>query len=179
MPIHKVLVMGVAGCGKSTLAARVAHALDAECIEGDDHHPEASKAKMRQGIPLQNADREPWLTRLAALLAAVPGNAVLACSALKRSYREQLRAAVPQLRIVYVDITLSDAIARVASRADHMFPPSLVLSQFAILEPPAGEPGVLQIPADQPVDAQVQQVLRWIDEDPSRQDNDASQSQHV
>ncbi|MCO5401670.1 gluconokinase [Ralstonia soli] len=179
MQNHKVLVMGVAGCGKSTLAARVAQALGAHCIEGDDHHSEASQAKMRQGIPLQNADREPWLAMLATMLASAPGHAVLACSALKRSYREQLRAAVPQLRIVYVDITLSDAIARVASRTDHMFPPSLVLSQFAVLEAPADEPDVLQIPADLPVDTQVQQVLRWIDENTSRHDNDASQSEHV
>ena len=156
MHIHKVMVMGVAGCGKSTLAARLATALDAEWIEADDQTIDAGTA-----------------------LAAALGNAVLACPALKRSDREQLRAAVPQLRIVYVDITLSDAIARVSARGRQPFPPSLVLSQFAILEAPAGEPGVLQIPADQPVDTQVQRVLRWINEDTSRQDNDAIQSEPV
>lgn len=180
MPIHKVLVMGVAGCGKSTLAARLADALDAPWIEGDDHHPAQSQAKMRQGTPLQDADREPWLDKLASLLAAAPGSAILACSALKRSYRDRLRAAVPRLRVIYVDITLSDAIARVSARERHLFPPGLVLSQFAILETPAAEPGVLQIPAGQAVDAQVRQVLRWIAEDNnSRQEHDASQSQPV
>lgn len=156
MQIHKVMVMGVAGCGKSTLAARLATALDAEWIEADDHTIDAGTA-----------------------LAAAPGNAVLACPALKRSDREQLRTAVPQLRIVYVDITLSDAIARGSARGRHLFAPSRVLSQFAILETPAGEPGVLQIPADQPVDTQVRQVLRWITEDTTRQDNDATQSEPV
>ncbi|AXV83745.1 gluconokinase [Ralstonia solanacearum] len=179
MRIHKVMVMGVAGCGKSTLAARLATALDAEWIEGDDHPIEAGKATMRQGTAVQAADRGPWLTRLTTLLVAAPGNAVLACAALTRSDRAQLRAAVPQLRIVYVDIALADAIARVSARGRHRFPPSLVLSQFAILEAPAGEPGVLQIPADQPVDTQVQQVLRWITEDTLRQDDDATQSEPV
>ncbi|MDO3559156.1 gluconokinase [Ralstonia pseudosolanacearum] len=156
MQIHKVMVMGVAGCGKSTLAARLATALDAEWIEADDHTIDAGTA-----------------------LAAAPGNAVLACPALKRSDREQLRTAVPQLRIVYVDITLSDAIARGSARGRHLFAPSRVLGQFAILETPAGEPGVLQIPADQPVDTQVRQVLHWITEDTTRQDNDATQSEPV
>lgn len=156
MQIHKVMVMGVAGCGKSTLAARLATALDAEWIEADDETIDAGTA-----------------------LAAAPGNAVLACPALKRRDRERLRTTVAQLRIVYVDITLSDAIARASARGQQSLPPSLVLSQFAILETPAGEPGVLQIPADQPVDTQVQRVLRWISEDISRQDNDIIQPEPV
>ncbi|GAB7550194.1 gluconokinase [Cupriavidus sp. 8B] len=170
MPINKLLVMGVAGCGKSTLAALLAKAMDAEWIEGDDHHSEHNKAKMRQGTALQDADREPWLDKLATLLAAAPGDAILTCSALKRCYRERLREAVPHLRIVHVDITLSEAIARVSARKGHLFQPSSVVSQFAILEAPAGEPGVLQIPADQPLDVQVRQVLRWIAEETSRHD---------
>lgn len=170
MPISKLLVMGVAGCGKSTLAALLAKAMDAEWIEGDDHHSEHNKAKMRQGIALQDADREPWLDKLATLLAAAPGNAILTCSALKRRYRERLREAVQNLRIVHVDITLSEAIARVSARKGHMFQPSSVVSQFAILEAPAGEPRTLQIPADQPVDVQVSLVLHWIAEESSRHD---------
>jgi gluconokinase len=158
----KVLVMGVAGSGKSTLAAALARELHATLIEGDDHHLPQSQHKMRNGIPLQDADRDPWLGRLGDLLAAEPGPAVLTCSALKRRYRERLRTAVLTLRTVYVDITPDAARARVAARPGHLFPAGLVASQFETLEVPTGEPGVLQLPAQLPPPDQLQAVLRWL-----------------
>lgn len=157
-----VLVMGVAGCGKSTLAGELARALTLPLIEGDDHHPQANQEKMRQGIALDDADREPWLARLGTLLADAPSGAVLTCSALKRRYRDQLRAAVPALAIVFIDITPAQAQARVAARADHLFPPSLVTSQFEALESPLGEPGVLRVEAVQPLSEQGDAILRWL-----------------
>lgn len=157
-----VLVMGVAGCGKSTLAGELARTLGLPLIEGDDHHPAASQEKMRQGIALDDADRGPWLARLGTLLADAPGGAVLTCSALKRRYREQLRAAVPSLAIVFIDITPAQARARVAARAEHLFPPSLVASQFDALESPLGEPGVLRVEAGQPLAAQLDILLRQL-----------------
>ena len=90
--------MGVAGSGKSTLAALLARELDATLIEGDDHHRLQSQDKMRRGMTLQDADRDPWLGRLGDLLASEVGLAVLACSALKRRYRGRLRTAVLTLR---------------------------------------------------------------------------------
>ena len=159
---HKVLVMGVAGCGKSTVAGMLATELGAALIEGDEHHPPASQEKMRNGIALLDSDREPWLDRLGELLARAPGNAVLACSALKRSYRDRLRAAEPALRIVYLEISLAEAHCRVAARKGHFFPPGLVVSQFASLEAPTGEVGVLRLPAHQPLAAQASTIMDWL-----------------
>ena len=117
---------------------------------------------MKRGLPLVDADRMPWLDALGALLQAAEGSVVLSCSALKRSYRDRLRAAEPALRIVYVHIDLDEAKRRVAARASHFFPASLVENQMATLESPEGEPGVLRVEATQPVGAQCEAVLRWL-----------------
>ncbi|MBO9649373.1 MAG: gluconokinase [Variovorax sp.] len=158
----KVLVMGVSGCGKSTVAVRLASALGARLIEGDDFHLPSSQRKMRDGIPLNDNDRWPWLDQLGALLSADTGSAVLTCSALKRAYRDRLRAAVPSLRIVYIEIAPDDARARVAARTGHLFPASLVANQFATLESPVGESNVLSVAAAQPVEAQLGAAIDWL-----------------
>ena len=160
--MHKLVVMGVSGCGKSTLGAALARELGYPLIEGDEHHLPTSKAKMRAGVPLTDADREPWLDELGSLVAAEEGGAVLTCSALKRRYRDRLRAKVPGLRFVFIEIDQDDAVARVASRSAHMFPPSLVANQFATLESPTAEPGVFAVPAREPLSAQVKSVGRWL-----------------
>jgi len=160
--MHKLIVMGVAGSGKSTLAAGVALALDGEMVEGDDYHLPASQDKMRRGIALQDSDREPWLDRLGAEIGARPGDVVATCSALKRTYRERLRARVPDLKFVFVDISQALAELRVGSRPAHLFPPSLVASQFAALESPVGEAGVLCVPASLAPQAQLDSVTRWL-----------------
>jgi gluconokinase len=164
MSVHeiKLLVMGVSGCGKSTLAAALARALQAELIEGDEHHTPASQQKMRQGQPLGDADRAPWLDHLGALLQASNGPVVLSCSALKRDYRERLRRAAPGLRTVFIDINEATASARVASRPGHLFPASLVASQFETLQSPLGEAEVLAVSAELDLDAQARAVLRWL-----------------
>jgi gluconokinase len=134
--------MGVAGCGKSAVGARAAARLGLPLIEGDDFHLPESVAQMRAGQPLTDADRAAWLDRLAAELAAHPAGAVLTCSALKRAYRDRLRAASPGLRFAFLQLTPEVALARAQSRAGHFFPAALIDSQFATLEPPLGEPGV-------------------------------------
>jgi gluconokinase len=159
-----IVCMGVAGSGKSSLGALVAARLALPFIEGDDFHSEENRRKMHAGIALTDADRASWLELLGRQLAAHRAGAVLACSALKRSYRDQLRAAVPGLRFVYLDIARAVARARVAARADqHLFPASLVESQFESLEAPSGEAGVLRLPASDSLDALAEQAVEWID----------------
>jgi gluconokinase len=146
--MNSVVVMGVAGCGKSSLGAALANALGWTLVEGDDFHAESSKARMRDGVPLTDADRGDWLATLGRQLTLHPEGVVLTCSALKRRYREQLRASAPGLHFVYLELDQATARRRVAARAaEHLFPPTLVESQFAALEPPVAEPGVLALDA--------------------------------
>jgi gluconokinase len=161
-PAIHVVVMGVAGCGKSLAGAQLAERLQLALIEGDDFHPEANIRKMREGVPLADADRADWLRRLATELKAQPGGAVLTCSALKRSYRDTLRQAVPALRFVHLSLTQHQAMERVAARTDHFYPPSLVASQFEALEDPAGEPGVFVADATQHIARLTDAAAGWL-----------------
>ena len=102
-PPPRIVVGGVSGSGKSTLGAALAAKLGAPFIDGDDLHSEAAKAKMHRGEPLTDADRAPWLDRVAAALAAEPRGAVIACSALKRAYRDRLRAGAPGVVVLLLD----------------------------------------------------------------------------
>ena len=161
--MESLVVMGVSGCGKSSVAAAVASQLRWPLIEGDDFHPEANQAKMRAGIALTDADRADWLAILGRQLALHPNGVVLTCSALKRSYRDRLRAASAGLRFAWLDLDQASALARVAQRAGaHLFPPSLVANQFETLEPPIGEPGVLRLDALLPMEALRDQVATWM-----------------
>lgn len=122
-----LVVMGVAGCGKSSLGAALAQAESLPLIEGDDHHSPDSRKKMRQGIALTDADREGWLATLGQLLQAQPRGVVLTCSALKKAYRDRLRSACPGLRFVFLEIDRASAGQRVAARAGtHFFSTALV-----------------------------------------------------
>ncbi len=160
--MSKLVVMGVAGCGKSVLARHLAERLGCEMVEGDDFHLPASQEKMRSGIPLEDADREPWLRAVGEHMAACTGDIVVSCSALKRKYREQLRSHVPDLRFVYLEIDVHTAAQRVGARSGHLFPRSLVTSQFAALESPEGEAGVLTLSALLPTASQVDAAARWV-----------------
>ena len=158
-----LVVMGVSGCGKSSLGAALAASLGLPLIEGDDFHPEANVEKMSAGIPLTDADRAGWLDTLGRTLAEAQHGAVLTCSALKRDYRERLRACAPKLQFVFMSLSREEAERRVAARAsEHMFPPSLVANQFATLESPVGERGVLEVQATTPVAELVTEVGEWL-----------------
>jgi gluconokinase len=157
------MVMGVAGCGKSTVAAALADALGLPLIEGDDHHGAANKAKMQAGTPLTDEDRAGWLATLGvALHAHHTSGAVLTCSALKRIYRDRLRQAAPGLRVVYLHIEPAEALARVSTRAGHFFSSALVDDQFAVLEDPSHEGNVIKVPATQPIQVTVAAVKGWL-----------------
>ena len=144
-----VVVMGVAGCGKSTVGAALAGRLAKPFLDADDYHPPANVEKMSHGIPLTDADRWPWLDRLAEALRAhaeTAGMAIAACSALRRAYRERLVATAGE-SILFVFLQGSrDIIAkRMAARTDHFMPTALLDSQFATLEPPATDENALVI----------------------------------
>lgn len=162
-----LVVMGVAGCGKSSLGRACADALGWPLLEGDEYHSPENVAKMRAGIALTDADREGWLDRLGRLLQTERNGAVLTCSALRQRYRDRLRSFIPGLRFAFLELGEADAYARVASRPGHLFPPSLVASQFATLESPVGEPGVLRLDALRPLDALRDEVVAWMREGPS------------
>ena len=142
-----VVVMGVCGCGKSTIGQGIATALHVPFLEGDALHPPENVAKMAAGIPLGDADRWPWLDRLGGALGRVAreqNGAVGACSALKRFHRDRLRtaAAVP-LRFVCLVGSRELIAGRMAARTDHFMPLDLLDSQLAILEPPASDEDAL------------------------------------
>jgi gluconokinase len=167
-----VVVMGVAGCGKTTLGQALAAAWGEPFIEGDDFHPPANVAKMRAGQPLNDQDRAGWLDALQGELRRHPC-AVLSCSALKRAYRDRLRQARPDLRFVHAAISREEAARRLRQRKRHFFPASLVDSQFAALEPPNHEAGVCTVDATLPVTDLVAQLTVWRDialdgQDPTR-----------
>lgn len=158
-----IVFMGVAGCGKSSVAAAVAADAGLPLVEGDDFHPPGNRQKMSAGVPLTDVDRVDWLTTLGEQLRAHPGGMVLTCSALKRAYRDKLRAASPGLRFVFLDVPRDEAQRRVAGRgAAHFFSADLVDSQFATLEPPVGEPGVLRVDAVAPVADLRREVNAWL-----------------
>ncbi len=157
-----IVVMGVAGCGKSAVARKLAAVLDVPWIEGDDFHPASNVHKMREGIPLDDADREGWLQTLCEEVRKCPQGCVLACSALKRNYRDIFRNAAPQVRFVYLHITPKESLRRVAARSGHFYPPSLVLSQFDTLEDPSNEPGVVRVDAMGPMGTMVDVVQQGL-----------------
>lgn len=137
-----VLVMGVAGCGKSTVGGLLATKLGVPFVEGDRFHPDANVAKMSRGEPLTDADRQPWLAAIAMDIArrsALGEGLVVGCSALRRSYRQTLIGGRANARLVYLKGSRELIAARMARRRDHFMPPSLLASQFAALEEPESD----------------------------------------
>jgi gluconokinase len=136
-PCRAIVVLGVSGAGNTTGGRALAHELQYEFIEGDDFHSQANKEKMHAGIALTDADREPWLAALREAIVDVlegGGRAVVACSALKRAYRDELR--MEGVCFVYLKISRAAVRARLAHRGPHFFNPELLDSQFATLEEP-------------------------------------------
>lgn len=134
-----VVVMGVSGCGKTTIGRALADAAGWPYLDADDFHPAANVAKMRAGVPLTDDDRRPWLDRLTAEMTAINArgdHAVLGCSALKQAYRDRL-ARAGDVRIVYLKGDRATIEPRLAARAGHYMPASLLASQLAALEEPA------------------------------------------
>jgi carbohydrate kinase (thermoresistant glucokinase family) len=152
--------MGVTGSGKSTLGKALARALGWQFVEGDTLHPAANIKKMVAGKPLDDEDRVPFLANVAQALAQSRSHGiVVSCSALKRSYRDQIRTGDPDVLFVLPVLTRAQLQERLQGRAAHFMPPSLLDSQLAILEPPSVDELSIQLPGDEAVDVQVQRTL--------------------
>lgn len=160
MPL-RLIVMGVSGCGKSTMASALGERLGLDMVDGDDLHLPESVAKMRSGIALQDADRWPWLDRIGHYLAQAqePGR-VVACSALKRVYRDRIREQAGDVCFVFLDGDFDLIEQRMRQRVGHYMQPGLLDSQFRTLEKPqADEPDVIRLPITEPVQDMVAQAL--------------------
>jgi carbohydrate kinase (thermoresistant glucokinase family) len=159
----RLVVMGVSGCGKSTVAAALADRLALHMVDGDDLHLPASVAKMRSGIALQDADRWPWLDRIGDYLATPHGTfagSVVACSALRRVYRDRIRSRAGAVCFLFLDGDFALIRQRLDQRVGHYMQPGLLDSQFRTLEKPlADEPDVATLPINGPVAELVEQAL--------------------
>lgn len=143
-----IVVMGVSGSGKSHVGVVLARACGVDFVEGDELHPAANIEKMSAGIPLDDADRQPWLAAVAAAIAAHRGKGVVvACSALRRAYRDVLRQADPALRLLYLRVPRNELARRLRARR-HFMPASLLDSQLATLEEPATDERAIVLEAD-------------------------------
>ena len=157
-----LVVMGVSGSGKSTIADRLAARLGWRYEDGDQFHPPANVAKMSAGHPLTDEDRWPWLQAIADeidRLSAAGQRAVIACSALKRSYRDILVHGRDDVRIVFLNGTQDLIAKRLAARKGHFMPPDLLASQFKTLEPPQPGERPITVSIDAPVEAIVDDIF--------------------
>jgi gluconokinase len=160
-----LVVMGVAGCGKTAVGTALAEAIGARYIEGDRLHPPDNVERMARGEPLTDALRASWLDAVGqAVRAAVMGGegAVAACSALKRIYRDRLRRAEPSIVFVHLLLSRQEAFRRVSNRRGHFMPASLVDNQFAILEPPSSDERAFSVNAERPIEEIVSAVLEFL-----------------
>lgn len=134
-----IILMGVTGCGKTTIGKQLAHELNWPFYDGDDFHPAANVEKMRSGIPLTDEDRDPWLTILQNLIREklnANQSAILACSALKQKYRDRLQVDPMNVRLVFLRGDFDTIAKRLAARTGHYMDPNLLTSQFQALEEP-------------------------------------------
>lgn len=154
-----LILMGVAGCGKTTVGLALAKALGRRYIEGDAFHSDANRKKMSAGQALNDEDRWPWLDTLAAQLNDAEGQAVLSCSALKRRYRERLQRSTLPLRIVWLNGERELIATRLGARQGHYMPASLLASQFDALEPPTAVENVIVIDIDQSTEMIVEAII--------------------
>ena len=157
----RLIVMGVSGCGKSTMAAALSERLGLDMVDGDDLHLPQSVAKMRAGVALQDDDRWPWLDRIGNYLSQPHAQGrVVACSALKRAYRDRIREQAGEVCFVFLDGEFDLIQKRMQQRVGHYMQPGLLDSQFRTLEKPqADEHDVIRLPITEPVQDMVEQAL--------------------
>lgn len=159
--IHRtIVVMGVSGVGKSTIGALLAERLKLAFVDSDQLHSASNKAKMAAGKPLDDADRAPWLDAVAKVLNA--GEVIVACSALKRKYRDTLRNAAPEVRFIYLSGARSLLEDRLAARPHEYMPPGMLTSQLEALEPPDAREASLKIDIKNSPTEIADIAVRWL-----------------
>lgn len=162
-----IIIMGVSGSGKSTLATLLGERLDCPFFEGDSFHSDTNVEKMRNGVPLTDADRWPWLDVLGGAIGDAvrqQGVAVAACSALKRIYRDRLRAAIAaSTRFVLLEAGREELVRRLNNRPGHYMPASLIGSQLAILERPGPDEQALALESTLTPSQEAERVLHWLE----------------
>ncbi|GAA2003764.1 gluconokinase [Catenulispora subtropica] len=164
VPPPVVVITGVAGSGKSTVGTLLAERLDWDFADGDTFHSAANLAKMAARKPLDDADRLPWLDEIGRWIDEESDDerpAVVACSALKRAYRDRLRRGRPQVRMVYLVVDLKTLHQRMTDRHGHMFHADMLGSQLAVLEPPTPQEDVLMIKSAGTPELTVDQIIVW------------------
>jgi gluconokinase len=157
-----IIVFGVSGAGKTTVGRLLAERLGWAFLDADDLHPAANVAKMQRGVPLDDADRWPWLDAVGVWIDARAGEgraSVTACSALKRAYRDRLREGRPQTRFVFLAGSEAEIAARLERRTGHYWPASLLPTQFAALEPPTPDEGAIVVDVGPPPAALVETII--------------------
>ena len=160
MTAPRLVIMGVSGCGKSTVGERLAQRLGVPFLEGDDLHPPRNVALMAAGTPLTDADRADWLDAIAERLSGLQPDEgmVVSCSALKRMYRDRLRAAASDLQFVHLHGDPALLATRLAQRQGHYMPPALLISQLETLEIPSADESALSLDITEPADNLVTQI---------------------
>lgn len=156
----RLIIMGVSGCGKSTVGEHLAHRIGVPFLEGDALHPARNVALMAAGTPLTDADRAGWLDAIADHLSGLGPDAglVVSCSALKRAYRDHLRAAATDVQFVHLHGTRAMLTTRLRARQGHYMPPALLDSQLDTLEIPSADEAVLTLDIAEPADQLVAQI---------------------
>ncbi|MBT0879128.1 MULTISPECIES: gluconokinase [unclassified Campylobacter] len=166
MKHYNIVVMGVCGCGKSTVGAMIANSLGASFIDGDDLHPRANIEKMQSGVPLNDLDREPWLERIADVFYSISRrnrSCVIACSALKKQYRDKIRQSG---KIIFIHLHGSKELImqRMSKRSGHYMKENMIDSQFSTLEFPHNEDLVINIDITPPIGEIVEDALIKLDQ---------------
>ena len=162
---RRIVLMGVAGCGKSVVGAALAARLGAVYFDGDDLHPPQNIAKMSSGEPLTDDDRWPWLTEVGKMLGEAGGVIIVSCSALKRRYRDHIRAqAGAPVTFVHLSGSKELITSRMSARTGHFMPTSLIDSQFAALEPPASDEKSVAVDIDNTLAGIVEEIAANLEE---------------
>ncbi|MEX0852596.1 MAG: gluconokinase [Bauldia sp.] len=159
-PAPAIVVMGVSGSGKSSVGARLSAAIGLAFRDADEFHPEANVAKMSAGVALTDADRWPWLDAIGEALRDADHGIIVACSALRRAYRDRLRSAAGRpLTFIHLSGSRATIGPRIGARRGHFMPPSLLDSQLATLEPPAPDESAITVSVAPPLDDVVAAIV--------------------